>query len=226
MSSFLWSTNKSNETLDNAFEEIVKNTAKLNVEQKIFDKATQVSDDFKKSFSSSDENNDVDNENNDADNENNDADNENNDADNENNDADNENNDVDNENNDVDNENNDVDNENNDVDNESNESYNEDFDTESYIDTYYDKSVYVISVNGRPLYYNDNTLDARRLMWSVARRITQNLFLTGNYNVRISPETDDKLKVFSVSKFAIFSYERLEHTITCKKSVQASVLKN
>jgi hypothetical protein len=192
MSSFLWSTTTPNKILDDALEEIVKNTANLNVEQCNSDKETQVGTDHDQSVSSDDNNESADDNNESAD------------------------------------DNNESEDDNNESEDDNNESENEDFDTESVasIDTDSNKNIYVISVNGRPLYYNDNTLDARRLMWSVARRITQNLFLTGNYNVRISPETDDKLKVFSVSKFAIFSYERLEHTITCKKSVQASVLKN
>lgn len=185
MSSFLWSTTTPNKILDDALEEIVKNTANLNVEQCNSDKETQVGTDHDQSVSSDDNNESADDNNESAD-------------------------------------------DNNESEDDNNASENEDFDTESVssIDTMSDKNIYVVSVNGRPLYYNEDLIDARRLMWSVARRITRNLFLTGNYNVRISPETNDELQVFSASKFAIISYEKLEHTITCRKSIQASVFKN
>ena len=202
MSSFLWSTTTPNKILDDALEEIVKNTANLNVEQCNSDKETQVGTDHEQSASSDDNNESVDDDNESVD-DNNESANDDNESADDNNESAND-------------------------DNESADDDNEDFDTESVssIDTDSNKNIYVVSVNGRPLYYNEDLIDARRLMWSVARRITRNLFLTGNYNVRISPETNDKLQVFSASKFAIISYERLEHTITCRKSIQASVFKN
>ena len=213
MSSFLWSTPTPNNILDDALEEIVKNTANLNVEQCNSDKETQVGTDHEQSVSSDDNNDSVDDNNESVDDNNESVDDNNESADDNNDSADDNNESAD---------------DNNESADDNNESENEDFDTESVssIDTMSDKNIYVVSVNGRPLYYNKDLIDARRLMWSVARRITRNLFLTGNYNVRISPETNDELQVFSASKFAIISYERLEHTITCRKSIQASVFKN
>ena len=206
MSSFLWSTSTPNNILDDALEEIVKNTANLNVEQCNSDKETQVGTDHEQSVSS-DDNNESANDNNESEDDNNESEDDNNESEDDKNESEDDKNES---------------------EDDKNESENEDFETESVssIDTFSDKNIYVISVNGRPLYYNEDLIDARRIMWSVARRITRNLFLTGNYNVRISPETNDELQVFSASKFAIISYERLEHTITCRKSIQASVFKN
>ena len=79
-----------------------------------------------------------------------------------------------------------------------------------------EKVNYVISINGRPFYYNTDLSNAYKIMWRLTRSITRNL--SDESHIRIEPIGDNKLQIYSTYKFFIISYESLLHTISCHRA--------
>ena len=79
-----------------------------------------------------------------------------------------------------------------------------------------DKSTYIISVNGRPFYYNSSLQDAYKIMWRLTHRMSRHL--SYDHHIRIEPVGSNKLQIYSTYKFFVISYERLLHTISCNKA--------
>ncbi len=79
-----------------------------------------------------------------------------------------------------------------------------------------DKSTYVISVNGRPFYYNSSLQDSYKVMWRLTYKMSRHLSM--DHHIRIEPVGPNKLQIYSTYKFFVISYERLLHTISCNKA--------
>lgn len=79
-----------------------------------------------------------------------------------------------------------------------------------------DKSTYVISVNGRPFYYNSSLQDSYKVMWRLTYKMSRHLSM--DHHIRIEPVGQNKLQIYSTYKFFVISYERLLHTISCNKA--------
>ena len=79
-----------------------------------------------------------------------------------------------------------------------------------------DKSTYVISVNGRPFYYNSSLQDSYKVMWRLTYKMSRHLSM--DHHIRIEPVGANKLQIYSTYKFFVISYERLLHTISCNKA--------
>ena len=79
-----------------------------------------------------------------------------------------------------------------------------------------DKSTYVISVNGRPFYYNASLQDSYKVMWRLTYKMSRHLSM--DHHIRIEPVGQNKLQIYSTYKFFVISYERLLHTISCNKA--------
>jgi hypothetical protein len=82
---------------------------------------------------------------------------------------------------------------------------------------------YIVSINTKPIYYNNDPNSAKKLMWGVVKSFVRNLTLNHpEYNVRLAIVSDNKVKIFTSYRFYAISYESLLHTISFNRAVQAT----
>jgi len=82
---------------------------------------------------------------------------------------------------------------------------------------------YIVSINTKPIYYNNDPNSAKKLMWGVVKSFVRNLTLNHpEYNVRLAIVSDNKVKIFTSYRFYAISYESLLHTISFNRALQAT----
>jgi hypothetical protein len=82
---------------------------------------------------------------------------------------------------------------------------------------------YVVSINNKPIYYNHDPVNAKKLMWGVVKTFTRNLMINNpGYNLRLAIVSDNKVKIYTNYRFYAISYESLLHTISFNRAVEAT----
>ena len=80
------------------------------------------------------------------------------------------------------------------------------------------KPMWVISVDGRSLFYTDSEASADKILWSAAKRCCRNVTLEEYSSVHLTPRSKNMIDITGRLNFVLMSYDQIIHRLTYRRA--------